>query len=585
MQNSQPVWESYWGERQKSLQNPQGKRKAVTAAFQLLKELAERTAQPVRIIELGCGEGHVLAELLKMCVAQNIAVKDCVGVDNQAQVIKNARLLYPQINFLAADYGRQPLDLVPFDLVMLIGTLHEVYSSNHSISRGQIDHERGSEAVARALCYSASLVLDDGYMVLFDGVEHKQPDLKLIVRFQSIEALDEFRKIAGEYEAFRLAYEELDAADHIRISMHDFTRYITKTRFVNGSLWEIEKRESYQYFNESEFRQHLEKLRFEVLDVQCASPHEVDWRKRVRIENAGGNFPKESILITAQKTIPKEKWPEHVAISIVSPGKDENEQVKNQDRIMLMEVGGGNEPQSQLAIVCDGVTPSPFADVAAEYVSNNLLVLFQEGGLRRTADVLREMRLSLLEKSLTMEAGQSRPGYQTTLVSVCIKRDKRNSPRMISIKALGSGDCALFIFRENGDLLYSNVNLNSGEASFRSDSPCIAVLPDCYDEATDNTLFDFVEYPENVQLLLCSDGLYNAFTNFKEIHDWLNEHRAELVDSTRHYTCLTELHDKLSRKNGDDDISFIWLQPQLLSPIKSRRLDNRGKPEFGHRWI
>lgn len=304
MQNNKPVWESYWGERQKSLQNPQGKRKAVTAAFQLLKGLAERSAHPVRIIELGCGEGHVLGELLKMCATQNIAVKDCVGVDNQPQVIEYARLLYPQINFLAADYGRQPLDLVPFDLVMLIGTLHEVYSSNHSISPREINHERGREAVARALCYSASLVADNGYIVLFDGVEHKQPDLKLIVRFQSSEALDEFRKIAGEYEAFRLVYEALDAADHVRISMHDFTRYITKTRFVNSALWEIEKRESYQYFNENEFRQHLEKLRFEILDVQCSSPHEVDWRKRVRIENAGGNFPKESILITAQKTIP-----------------------------------------------------------------------------------------------------------------------------------------------------------------------------------------------------------------------------------------------------------------------------------------
>lgn len=304
MQNNEPVWESYWGERQKSLQNPQGKRKAVTAAFQLLEELAERAVRPLRIIELGCGEGHVLAELLKLCAIQDISIKDCVGVDNQIQVIENARLLYPQINFLIADYGRQRLDLAPFDLVMLIGTLHEVYSSNHSISPGEIDHERGREAVARALCYSASLVADDGHIVLFDGVEHEQPDLKLIVSFQSLEALDEFRKMAGEYEAFRLTYEELNAPDHIRISMHDFTRYITKTRFINTALWEIEKRESYQYFNENEFRQHLEDLRFEILDVQCSSPHEVDWRKRVRIENADGNFPKESILITGQKNIP-----------------------------------------------------------------------------------------------------------------------------------------------------------------------------------------------------------------------------------------------------------------------------------------
>lgn len=117
-------------------------------------------------------------------------------------------------------------------------------------------------------------------------------------------------------------------------------------------------------------------------------------------------------LTNDAKFISEEKWAEHVGISIVSPGKDENEQEKNQDRIMLMEVGGSKEPQCQLAIVCDGVTPSPLADVAAEYVSNNLLVLFQEGGLRRTADVLREMRLSLVEKSLKMD--ESQPGPATT---------------------------------------------------------------------------------------------------------------------------------------------------------------------------
>lgn len=296
------VWESYWGERQKSLQNPLGKRRAVMAAFQLLKGLTGESLRPLRIIELGCGEGHILGELLKMCDANKIVIKDCVGVDNQAHVIENARRLYPRINFLQADYAKRPLNLQPFDLVMMVGTLHEVYSANHSVTSGEIDQNLGKRAVERALCYSARLVAGNGHMVLFDGVEHALPELKINVRFQSVDALNEFKKIAGEYEAFRLDYEEPKGDGLIRISMRDFTRYITKTRFFNSSLWEIEKRESYQYFNENEFRKYLGELGINILRLECSSPYQKDWQDRVRIETPGVDFPKENILIVGQRT-------------------------------------------------------------------------------------------------------------------------------------------------------------------------------------------------------------------------------------------------------------------------------------------
>lgn len=300
-QENQALWASYWGERQRSLQNPLGKRRAVIAAFQLLRRLARKFAQPVRIIELGCGEGHVLAELLKLCTANKIAVESAVGVDNQAQIIESARRVYPQIDFVVADYAREPLDLRPFDLVLLVGTLHEVFSSNYSRTLGEIDRRLGKQAVKQALERSARMVGDNRSIVLFDGVESALPDFKITVKFQSSDSLEEFRNLVSNYEAFRLDYEELEEVDRIRISLHDFTRYITKTRFFNSSLWEIEKRESYQYFNEEEFRKALGAVGFDILELQCSSPYQEDWRNRVSIETSGADFPQENILIVAQR--------------------------------------------------------------------------------------------------------------------------------------------------------------------------------------------------------------------------------------------------------------------------------------------
>jgi SAM-dependent methyltransferase len=298
----QVVWESYWGARLQSLQNPLGKRRALVAAFQIIEGLAAESARPVRIIELGCGEGHILGELLKMCETSKLAVGDCAGVDNQERVIERARRLYPRVSFSVADYAERPLNLQPFDLVMMVGTLHEVYSGSRPVASSEIEPGLGKKAVAKALGHGTRLVGDDRYLVLFDGVEHPLPDLRIVVGFNSARALDEFKKIVSEYEAIRLSYEESGGMGRVRISMRDFTRYITKTRFFNSGLWEIEKRESYQYFTEEEFKKCLGEFGIDVLKLQCSSPRQKDWDDRVTIKTPGVAFPQENILIVGRKT-------------------------------------------------------------------------------------------------------------------------------------------------------------------------------------------------------------------------------------------------------------------------------------------
>ncbi|HEY0377986.1 MAG TPA: protein phosphatase 2C domain-containing protein [Pyrinomonadaceae bacterium] len=265
----------------------------------------------------------------------------------------------------------------------------------------------------------------------------------------------------------------------------------------------------------------------------------------------------------------------HAAVSIASPGKDEDEE-KNQDSLMLLETTDGENAECQFAIVCDGATSSPYSAAAAQYVSGQVHALFEEGGLREAAAALKGMRLALLEKPVKMDEGYSallksmfeeivrekyQSSYQTTFVAVCLKRGETNSEGMISIKAIGCGDSAVFIFGEDGELHYNNMNLGGELERLEHRSSFTAVLPDSYDPETNHVLVDFKEYPEDVNLLLCSDGFYDGFTSFKEIREWLQEHRAELTDSGLRDKCLSELHARLNRKKGDDDISFIWLHP------------------------
>ena len=245
----------------------------------------------------------------------------------------------------------------------------------------------------------------------------------------------------------------------------------------------------------------------------------------------------------------------YAAISIVSPGKDAKGEEKNQDKLKLLKFTDGENSTWHLAAVCDGVTPSPCAAVAAEYVSDRVRELFHEGGLRRITERLQAMRRSLLVQPKYQRA------YQTTFVAVCMKRGATSPAGVISVKAVGCGDCALFIFREAGGLYYNNVNLKDEQDRFRSALASIPMLPDYYDEESDNVLFEFEEYPEDAHLLLCSDGLYDGFANFKELYGWLNEHRAELMNPALRDGCLSELHHNLKRLKEDDDITFIWLRP------------------------
>ncbi|HML73147.1 MAG TPA: protein phosphatase 2C domain-containing protein [Anaerohalosphaeraceae bacterium] len=87
-----------------------------------------------------------------------------------------------------------------------------------------------------------------------------------------------------------------------------------------------------------------------------------------------------------------------------------------------------------------------------------------------------------------------------------------------------------------------------------------AVLPDHYYTGK----WDYFEerFSQNTHFLLCSDGFYHAFSNTAGMWEWLKRNERNLTISLKKKTLLNELHHKLDKKCGDDDISFIWVRPK-----------------------
>jgi SAM-dependent methyltransferase len=299
---SDEFWDLFWEDRLPSLQNL-GKKEAILAISKLIRQLAQIAGAPLRLLELGCGEGQIIGSLVTghpgLCPASAAA-----GVDLQPAAIRACRRAYPMMVFIEGDFTDASLmeSLGQFDVVMLVNALHEVFSAGYSPSLGEIDVPDARVKVEQALLLAARRVRTGGSLVLFDGLEPPGDPQQIIrLRFLSRQALDLFRVFAEEYRPFRVAYREVGGRDVVEMTRRDFTRYITKSIFLGKQLWETERFESYQYYTESEFRSVFARCGLEIFELRTLTVDDEKWRQCVQILTPGVGFPEEHILIVAHK--------------------------------------------------------------------------------------------------------------------------------------------------------------------------------------------------------------------------------------------------------------------------------------------
>lgn len=295
-------WEFYWETRLAEIETL-GKRAAILAASRAIRRLAGRLDRPLRLLELGCGEGQIIGILLDAHAAL-CDVRASAGIDYKAQSIECCRKFFPGARWVHGDFTDPKFmdGLGKFDVVLLVNVLHEVFSSAYSDERGEIDVPLGKLRVDQALIDAASCLTPLGNLILFDGLEPDgDPDQRVRVRLLSTWARDEFEMFVREYRPFHITYQEMDDPFCIELSQHDFIRYIDKSIFLGKQLWETERLESYQYFSKEEFRSAFAKHGMEIIDLETFTVNGEKWRKRVEIIPPEAGFPQEHVLIVAQR--------------------------------------------------------------------------------------------------------------------------------------------------------------------------------------------------------------------------------------------------------------------------------------------
>ncbi len=301
MQEDTGFWDFYWETRLQPMENL-GKREAILAASGLIQQLSRQYGRPLRVLEPGCGEGQVVGTLVDG-LAPYCAAQDVVGIDYLAQSIARCRRDFPGMQFWEGDFTDPALlaRLGQYDLILLVNALHEVFSAGYSEELGEVDVPAAKQRVEKALAGLVNKLVPGGWLLLFDGLEPPgDPAEHLRIRFLDWQARADFETFAREYVPFRITYRETGQPFSVELSRRDFTRYITKSIFLRKHLWQSERKESYQYFTQEEFRSVYARLGLKISQLRVLTMNDAKWRRQVKIATPGIDFPHEHILILAQ---------------------------------------------------------------------------------------------------------------------------------------------------------------------------------------------------------------------------------------------------------------------------------------------
>ena len=304
MPENDDFWDFYWENRLLPMENL-GKRVAILAASKLIRLLAQQSNHPLRLLELGCGEGQVIGTLLdahfRLCANQT-----SVGVDYNARSLAHCQRNYAGLRCVEGDFTDSDLlaGFGKFELVLLVNALHEVFSDSFSPELGEIDFPAAKQRVEQALVGAVACLESGGWLILFDGLEPSgDPHQILRIRFRDYRVRQEFQDFVKQYQPYRIAYREVEGPLCVELSQRDFTRYITKSIFLGKRLWETERLQSYQYYTEEEYRAAFARQGLEISELRTLTMNDEKWRYRVEIDTPGFKFPDEHVLILAQRVV------------------------------------------------------------------------------------------------------------------------------------------------------------------------------------------------------------------------------------------------------------------------------------------
>jgi 2-polyprenyl-6-hydroxyphenyl methylase/3-demethylubiquinone-9 3-methyltransferase len=106
-------------------------RAALSHALDVVRDARSRFGKPTRVLDLGCGDGAVTAELAKDSAR-------VTGVDISRDAIERARAAHPQIEFETTESDEPlPFGDAAFDAVVCLNVLEHVADTQHFLSEAR----------------------------------------------------------------------------------------------------------------------------------------------------------------------------------------------------------------------------------------------------------------------------------------------------------------------------------------------------------------------------------------------------------------------------------------------------------------
>jgi len=276
-----------------------------TAAYKLatLEELFDQypPAPGGDVLDVGCGTSSASAMFRRL-------VPDAreVRCDYDAKIVDEAAAANtdPAVEFRVADIFDLEAWTDEFSLVLFLDMLHEVYSF---VGRGPdaaapIDHERGLDAVRRALASVGRLVRPGGAIAITDNILCPAND-RVQVRVKP-PVIDAVRRFLAEYPSRRMDVSWTD--DVLTIDAHDLCILLTqynKVKKGDEARWAVEQLEIHQYMTEREYRDAFASLGFEMHCV-IGTPKDAhdEWNEDFEMVSGLPTLPEKRVTLVAVKT-------------------------------------------------------------------------------------------------------------------------------------------------------------------------------------------------------------------------------------------------------------------------------------------
>lgn len=282
-----------------SLHRGAGKSTVLTYIFSKIEKILKDTASDskIKIADFGACEGDMLSQIRDRFGSKRI---ELFGFDYNENLISQAAKKYPDISFHHIDLNGGDFSKFAsrFDIAFTVNTLHEVFSF---AEYRRDSNEKRKRDVDQAIDNIASTIKQDGILLIYDGVEsyaHLSQKIEIQVKDSQTEKL--VKKFQSEYIPLKPLFKKVGDRKFLT-NLGTFTRFITKLRFLDSVLWQIEKEESYQYFTKEDFIDGLWQRGFTTNTVVLLRPRLQMWKDKVKILTHNIDYPFEHILIISTK--------------------------------------------------------------------------------------------------------------------------------------------------------------------------------------------------------------------------------------------------------------------------------------------